>query len=70
MRKMRNAYKILVRKPEGKKPFGRSRNKWEDNIKTVPKYTGRECVWTSFIWLKIGTSCLILVNKVMNLWVP
>jgi hypothetical protein len=30
---MRNAYKILVRKPEGKRPFGRPRHKWEDNIR-------------------------------------
>jgi hypothetical protein len=29
-----NTYKILVRKPEGKKPFGRSRCIWEYNIKT------------------------------------
>jgi hypothetical protein len=30
---MRNAYKILVRKPEGKKPLGKPRRRWEDNIK-------------------------------------
>jgi hypothetical protein len=29
---MRNAYKILVRKPEGKRPLGRPRLRWEDNI--------------------------------------
>jgi hypothetical protein len=29
---MRNAYKILLRKPEGKKPLARHRYKWEDNI--------------------------------------
>jgi hypothetical protein len=28
MGKMRNAYKILVGKPEGKRPFGRFRHKW------------------------------------------
>jgi hypothetical protein len=33
MGKMRNAYKILVRKPEWKKPLGRPRHGWEDNIK-------------------------------------
>jgi hypothetical protein len=32
MEEIRNAYNILVRKPEGKKPFGRPRNRWEDNI--------------------------------------
>jgi hypothetical protein len=30
----RNAYNILVRNPEGKRPLGRSRHSWEDNIKT------------------------------------
>jgi hypothetical protein len=30
---MTNAYKILVEKPEGKRPFGKPRCKWEANIK-------------------------------------
>jgi len=29
----RGVYRVLVRKPEGKRPFGRPRRKWEDNIK-------------------------------------
>jgi hypothetical protein len=29
----RNAYKVLVGKPEGKKPLGRPRHRWENNIK-------------------------------------
>ena len=29
----RNAYRVLVRKPEGKKSLGRPRCRWEDNIK-------------------------------------
>jgi hypothetical protein len=33
MRETRNTYKILVRKPEGKRPVGRPRRKWMDNIK-------------------------------------
>jgi hypothetical protein len=32
MGEIRNAYKILVRKPEGKSPLGRPKHKWEDNI--------------------------------------
>jgi len=32
---MRKAYKVLFRKPEGKTPFRRPRNKWEDNIRTI-----------------------------------
>jgi hypothetical protein len=33
MGKMRNAYNILVRKPEGKRPLGRAGRRWEVNIK-------------------------------------
>lgn len=37
---IRNAYKLLVGKSQGKKPFGRPRDKWGDNIKTDVKDTG------------------------------
>jgi hypothetical protein len=33
MGKKRNAYMVLVGKPEGKRPLGRPRHRWEDNIK-------------------------------------
>jgi hypothetical protein len=33
MREKRNAYRILVGKPEGKRPLGRPRRRWADNIK-------------------------------------
>jgi hypothetical protein len=33
----RGAYRILVEKPEGKKPLGRPRRRWEDNIRWVFK---------------------------------
>jgi len=33
MRKRRIVYRVLVWKPEGKRPLGRSRRRWEDNIK-------------------------------------
>jgi hypothetical protein len=33
MGEKRNAYRVLVRKLEGKRPLGRSRRRWEDNIK-------------------------------------
>jgi len=34
MQEMENAYNILIEKPEGKGDFGRSRCRWQDNIKT------------------------------------
>jgi hypothetical protein len=33
MGEKRNAYNILVGKPEGKRPLGRRKNRWEDNIR-------------------------------------
>ena len=33
MEQFRNAYRVLVRKPESKRPLGRPRRRWEDNIK-------------------------------------
>jgi hypothetical protein len=33
MRERRGAYRILVRRPEGRRPLGRPRRRWEDNIK-------------------------------------
>jgi hypothetical protein len=33
MGEMRNVYSILIGKPEGKRPLGRPRHKWEDNIR-------------------------------------
>jgi hypothetical protein len=33
MGEMRNTYKILVGKPEGKRPLGRPKRRWEDNIR-------------------------------------
>jgi hypothetical protein len=36
----RNAYGVLVGKPEGKKPLGRPRHRWEDNTESVLRETG------------------------------
>jgi hypothetical protein len=41
-REMRNAYKILVGKPEGKRPLRRPRRRWKDNIKMDLKEVGCE----------------------------
>jgi len=45
---MRNAYKILVGKPEGKRPFGRPRPRWEGNIRINLGETGGK-LWIGFI---------------------
>jgi hypothetical protein len=50
----RTAYRILVGKPEGKRPLGRPRRRWEDNIKMDLREHG--VVWTGLIWFRIGTS--------------
>jgi hypothetical protein len=41
---LRNAYKILVEKPDGKRPLGRRRRRWEDNIRMALRKTGCEGV--------------------------
>jgi hypothetical protein len=50
----RNAYRIFAGKPEGKRPLGRLRRRWVDNIKMDLRYD--VMVWTGSIWLRIGTS--------------
>ena len=37
----RGIYRVLVGKPEGKKPLGRPRRRWEDDIKMVLQEVGR-----------------------------
>jgi len=51
MRDRRGAYRVFVGKREGKRPIGRSRHSWEDNIKMDLQEVG---VWTGSIWLRIG----------------
>jgi hypothetical protein len=41
---MRSVYNILVGKPGGKRPFGRPRRRWEDNIRMGPRERPWECV--------------------------
>jgi hypothetical protein len=56
-----NAYRILVGKPEGKRPLGRLGRRWKTNINMDLKREG------IVIWLRIGTS---LAKMVINRWVP
>ena len=46
--------RVLVGKPECKRPLGRPRHRWEDNIKMDLQEVGLG-VWTGLIWLRIGT---------------
>jgi hypothetical protein len=47
----KGAYRILVGRREGRRPLGRPRRRWEDNIKMVLQEVG----WDGMTWLKIGT---------------
>ena len=43
MEEGRGVYRVLVGKPEGKRPLGRPRRRWEDNIKMDLEEVGRGC---------------------------
>jgi hypothetical protein len=69
MGEKRNAYRILVGKPEGRRPLGRHRHRWEDNI----IMDLREIVWGGMDWIVLAQDrdqWRALVNTVMNLRVP
>jgi len=49
----KGVHRVLVGKPEGKRPLGRPRRRWEDNIKMdLRKWEGVETGWS---WLTVGT---------------
>ena len=59
-------HRVLVGKPEGKRPLGRPRLKWEDNI----KMDLQEVVCEGMDWIELAQDTdrwLALVNVVMNL---
>jgi len=69
MRGRRGTYKILVGKPEGKRPLGRSRRRWEDNIKMDLQEMGcGDMDW--FDLVQYRDRCRAFVNAVMNLRFP
>jgi hypothetical protein len=54
MGERRGVCRVMVRRPEGKRPPGRPRSKWEDNIKMDLQEVG--CgVWSGSTWLRRGT---------------
>jgi hypothetical protein len=55
----RNAYRIFVEKPEGKRPLGRPRLSWFDKIEMDLIEVGW-VVWTGSIWITIGTRAGLL----------
>ena len=68
MERSRNAKRILVRKPEGKRPLGRPRRRWEDNIKMDLREVG--CDLRDWIALaEDRDQWRAYVRAVMNLWV-
>jgi hypothetical protein len=65
----RNVYRLLVRKPERKRPPGRPRRRWVDNIKMDVLEIG----WGGVDWIDLAQDTdkwRALVNAVMNLRVP
>jgi hypothetical protein len=69
MREKRNAYRLLVRNPEGKRPLGRPRRRWMDNIRMDLGEVG----WGDVDWIilaKDRNRWRALVNWVLNLRVP
>jgi hypothetical protein len=69
MGEKRNRYRILVGKPEGKRPLGRPRRRWVNNI----KMDLREIGWDDMHWIDLAQDrdqWRALVNTVMNLRVP
>jgi hypothetical protein len=69
MRENRNAYRLLVGKPEGRKPLGRPRRRWLDNIMRALVEVG----WIGVDWICLAQDrdrCRALVNLVLNLRVP
>jgi len=69
MGERRGVYRVLVGKPEGKRPLGRPRHRWEDKSKMDLQEVG--C--GGMDWIKLAQDrdrWQALVNAVMNIWVP
>jgi hypothetical protein len=65
----RGVYRVLVGRPEGKRPLRRPRRRWEDNIKLDLREIGID----GANWIRLAQDKVqwrAFVNTVMNLWVP
>jgi hypothetical protein len=65
----RDVYRVLVGRPEGKRPLGRPRRRWEDNIKMDLREFGID----EANWIQLAQDSVQLrafVNTVMNIRVP
>ena len=62
-------YRVLLGKPEGRRPLGRPRRRWVDNIRMNLQEVG--CGYSDWIWLALNRDrWRTLVSAVMNLPVP
>ena len=61
-------HRVLVGKPEGKRPLGKPRRRWEDNIKMDLQEVGRSGDWMELA--QDRDRWRALVNTVINLRVP
>jgi hypothetical protein len=62
-------YRVLVREPEGRRPLGRPRRRWEENIRMDLREVGWGCV----DWMELAQDrdrWRALISAVMNLRVP
>jgi hypothetical protein len=69
MGERRGVYRVLVGKPEGKKPLGRPRRRWEDNIKMDLQEVG----YVGMDWIELAQDrdrWRALVNAVKNFRIP
>ena len=65
----RGVYRVLVGKPEGKRPMGRPRSRWVDNFRTDLQEVG--CGYMDWIGrAQDRNRWRTLVSAVINLWVP
>jgi hypothetical protein len=64
----RDAYRVLVGRPKGKRPLGRPRRRWEDDIKMNLREIGINGVnWIQLVHDRVQWQAF--VNMAMNLWV-